>query len=126
MPPDDVSMFLERGDHGLSTRAKRNDDPGRRRSMARSKDQSRDKKSKDGQAVLPLPYMTVSPTELSYPNGHLDNHEGDGHVTMPDGGLELTDHASIPTGSTSDKMPPRDHSGRFDDEGLSIYSKADT
>ena len=30
---DDVSLLLERGDHGLSTRARGNDEPGRHRSM---------------------------------------------------------------------------------------------
>ena len=83
--------------------------------MARSKDKLRDNKSTDGQAVLTLPYMTVSPMELSYPNDHLEDHEGYGHVTRPDDGLEITDHASIPTGSTPAKMPPRDHSDIFDD-----------
>ena len=62
--PEDVSLSLERGDHGLSTRERGNDDPGRRISMARSKDKSRDEKSIDGQAVLPLPDMIVSPMEL--------------------------------------------------------------
>ena len=62
---------------------------------------------------------------MSYPNDHLEDHEGDGHVTRPDDGLELTDHASIPTGSTPAKMPPRDHSDSFDDEGPSIDPKAD-
>ena len=33
--PEDVSLLLERGDHGLSTRARRNHDPGRHRSMSR-------------------------------------------------------------------------------------------
>ena len=88
--------------------------------MARSKDKSRDKKSIDGQAVLPLTDMAVSPTELSYPNDHLENHEGDRHVNIPDIGLELTEHASTPTGSTPAKIPPRDHSDSFDDEGMSI------
>ena len=60
--------------------------------MARSKDKPRDEKSTDGQAVLPLPDMMVSPMELSYPNDHLEDHEGDGHVTIHDGGIELTDH----------------------------------
>ena len=94
--------------------------------MARSKNKSMDKKSTDGKAVLPLRDMTVSPMELSYPNDHLEYHEGDGHVTRPDEGLEPTDHASIPTGSTQDKIPPRYHSDRYDDEGLSIDTKDDT
>ena len=38
----------------------------------------------------------------------------------------LTDHESIPTGSTPAKMPPRDHSESFDNEGLSINTKSDT
>ena len=83
--------------------------------MARSKDKSRDKKSTDGKAVLPLPDMTVSPMELRYPNDHLKDHEVDVHVTTPDAGLELTDHVSIPTGSTPAKMPLRYHSDSFDD-----------
>ena len=52
--------------------------------MARSKDKSRDEKSTDGQEVLPLPDMTVSPLELSYLNDHLEDHEGDGHVNIPE------------------------------------------
>ena len=40
--PEDVSLSLERGDHELSMRARGNDNPGRRISMARSKDKSRD------------------------------------------------------------------------------------
>ena len=32
----------------------------------------------------------------------------------------------IPTGSTPAKIPPRDHSNRFDDEGTIIDPKADT
>ena len=64
--------------------------------------------------------------ELSYPNDNLDYHEWDWHVTRPDTVLELTDHASILTGSTPAKIPPRDHSDIFDDEGLSIDPKADT
>ena len=63
---------------------------------------------------------------MSYPNDHLEGHGGDGHVTRPAKGLEITEHASIPTGSTPAKMPPRDHSDRFYDEGTSIESKADT
>ena len=94
--------------------------------MARSKDKYTDKKSTDGQAVLPLLDMKVSTMELSYPNDHLEDHDGYGHVTKPNDGLELTDHLYIPTGSTPDKMPPRDHSNRFDDEGPSIDPKADT
>ena len=35
--PEDVSLSLERGDHGLSTRAKGDDESGRHRSRARSK-----------------------------------------------------------------------------------------
>ena len=93
--------------------------------MARSKDKLRDDKSTDGQAVLPLPDITVSPMEYRYPNDHLEDHEVDGHVTRPDNGLELTDYASIPTGSTPAKMPSRDQSDRFDDEGPSIEPKAD-
>ena len=61
LSPKDVSLLLERGDHGLSTRERGNNKPGRRISMARSKDKSRDEKSTDGKAVLPLPDMTVSP-----------------------------------------------------------------
>ena len=38
LSPEDVYMSLERGDRGLSTRARGNEYPGRRRSMARSKD----------------------------------------------------------------------------------------
>ena len=94
--------------------------------MARLKDKSRDEKSTDGQAVLPLPDMTVSPMELSYPNDHLEDHEGDGHVTRPDDGLDIADHASITTGITPAKTPPRDNSDSFDDEGPSINPKADT
>ena len=94
--------------------------------MARSKDKYRDKKSTDRQALLPLPDMTVSPMKLRYPNDHLEDHEGYGHVTIPNDGIELTDHAAIPTGSTPAKMPPRDHSNRFDDEGTIIDPKADT
>ena len=122
--PKDVSLLLR--DIGLSTRARENDEPGRRKLMARSKYKSRDEKSTDGQAVLPLPDMTVSPMELSYPNDHSEYHEGDGNVTRTDNGLELTDHASIPTGITPYKILPRDHSTRFDDEGTSINTKADT
>ena len=70
--------------------------------------------------------MTVSPMELSYPNDHLEDHEGYGHVTRPDDGLEITDHASIPTGSTPAKMSPWNQSESFDDEGPSINPKADT
>ena len=124
--PEDVSLSLEREDSGLSTRARGDDNPGRRISMARSKDKSRDEKSIDGQAVLPLPDMMVSPMELSYPNDYLENHEGDGHVTRPDKGIELTDHAPIPTGRTPAKMPPRYHSDIFDDEGPIIDPKDDT
>ena len=61
-------MSLERGDHELSTRVRGNDEPGRHISMARPKDKSRDEKSTDGQAVLPLLYMTLSTMGLSYPN----------------------------------------------------------
>ena len=56
--------------------------------------------------------------ELSYPNYHLEDHEVDGNVTIPDDGLELTDHASIPTVRTPAKMPPWYHSDSFYDEGL--------
>ena len=41
LSPEDVSLSLERGYHGLSTRERGNYKPGRRRSMARSKDKSR-------------------------------------------------------------------------------------
>ena len=61
MSPEDVSLSLEWGDHGLSTQARRNYDPESRRSMVRSKDKSRDEKYTDGQIFLPLPDMTVSP-----------------------------------------------------------------
>ena len=94
--------------------------------MARSKDKSRDKKSTDGKAVLPLLDMKVSTMELSYINDNLEDHEGDGHVTIPENGIELTDHKSIPTDSIPAKIPPRDHSVRFDYEGSSIDPKADT
>ena len=94
--------------------------------MARSKDKPRDEKSTDGQEFLPLPDTTVSPMELSYSNDHLEDHEGDGNVTRSYECLELTDHASIPTGSTPAKIPPRYHSDTFDDEGPSIDPKADT
>ena len=70
--------------------------------------------------------MTFSPMELSYPYYHLEDHEVDGNVTIPDDGLELTDHASIPTVRTPAKMPPWYHSDSFYDEGLSIDPKADT
>ena len=93
--------------------------------MARLKDKSRDKKSTDGQAVLPLPDMTVSPMESSYPDDHLEDHKVDGKVTILDNGLELTDHASILNGSTPDKIPPRYHSDSFHDERPSIDTKAD-
>ena len=59
--PEDVSLLLEQGDHGLSTLTRGGYKPGRRRSMTRSQDKSRDDKSTDGQAVLPLSDMTVSP-----------------------------------------------------------------
>ena len=123
--PEDVSLLLEQWDHGLSTRVRGNDKPGRRRSMARSKDKLTDEKSTYGQAVLPLPDMTVSPMELSYPNDHLEYNERDGHITRPDEGIELTEKSSIPTGSMPAKMPPQDHSDSFDDEGPSINPKAD-
>ena len=42
--------------------------------MAMSKDKSRDDKSIDGQAILPLPDMTVSHMGLSYPNDNLEDH----------------------------------------------------
>ena len=42
LPPEDISLLLEQGDHELSMRARGNDNPGRRISMARSKDKSRD------------------------------------------------------------------------------------
>ena len=48
LSPEDVSLSLERGDHGLSTWVRENDKPGRRISMARSKGKSRDEKSKYG------------------------------------------------------------------------------
>ena len=64
--------------------------------------------------------------DLSYPNDHFDDHEEDGNVTRPDDGLELTDHASIPTVSTPEKIPPQDHSEIFDDEVPSINPKVDT
>ena len=101
------------------------DEPGRRRSMARSKDKSRDEKYIDGQSVLPLLDMKVSPMQLSYNNDHLEDQEGVGHVTRPDEDIELTDHASIPTGITPAKMTPRYLSDSFDDEGPSINPKAD-
>ena len=63
--------------------------------------------------------------ELSYPNYHLENHEGYGHVTRPDNVLELTDHASIQNGSTPEKNPPQVHSDIFDDEGPSNEPKTD-
>ena len=86
-------MSLEQGDHGLSTQVRGNDEPGRRRSTSRSKDKSRDDKSTDGKAVLTLIYMMVLPMEWIYPNAHLEDHEGGGHVTRADDGLDLTDHA---------------------------------
>ena len=49
-----------------------------------------------------------------------------GVLPVGDKGLELTDHASIPTGSTPAKMPPQDQRDIFDDEGPSIEPKADT
>ena len=70
--------------------------------------------------------MTVSPMEMSYPNDHLEGHEGYGNLTKPDKGLELTDHVSIPTVSMSEKILPRYHSYSFYDEGPSINPKADT
>ena len=93
MSPEDVSVLMERGDHGLSTQARGDDEPGRRRSMDMSKDKSRDEKCTDGKAVLPLLYMKVSPMELRYPNYHLEDHEGYGPVTRPHNSLDLTDHA---------------------------------
>ena len=102
------------------------DEPGRRRSIARSKDKSRDEKYIDGQSVLPLLDMKVSPMQLSYNNDNLEDQEGVGHVTRPDEDLELTDHASIPTGITPAKMTPRYLSDSFDDEGQSINTNADT
>ena len=69
--PGDVSLLLELGDHGLSKWARGYGDPGTCRSMAKSKDKSRDEKSTDGKAFLPLPDMTVSPMEYIYPNYHL-------------------------------------------------------
>ena len=119
-------MSLEQGDRGLSIRERGNDDSGRRISMFRSKYESRDDKSTDGKEVLPLRDMTVSYMGMSYPNYHVENYEVDGHVTGPDDGLELTDHASIPTGSMPYKIPPWDHSDSFDDEGLIIDPKSDT
>ena len=35
--PEDVSLLMEQGDHGLSTRARGDDESGRHRSRARSK-----------------------------------------------------------------------------------------
>ena len=64
--PEDVSMSLEQGDHGLSTQARGDDELGRRRSM-----DLRDNESTDGQAVLSLLDMKVSPMEYIYPNDHL-------------------------------------------------------
>ena len=93
--------------------------------MARSKYKSRDKKSTYGQALLPLPDMTVSPMELSYPNDHIEDHEVDGHLTIYGNSLDITDHESIPTGSTPAKIPPWDHSNIFYDKGPSIDPKAD-
>ena len=61
LSPEDVSMSLEQGYHVLSMWVWGDDEPGRRRSMARSKDKSRDNKSTYGQAILPMPDMTVSP-----------------------------------------------------------------
>ena len=61
--PKDVSLLLERGDHGLSTRERGNNKPGRRISMARSKDKSMDEKSTYRKVALPLPDMTVSHME---------------------------------------------------------------
>ena len=119
-------MSLEQGDRGLSIRERGNDDSGRRISMFRSKYESRDEKSTDGKEVLPLRDMTVSYMGMSYPNYHVENYEVDGHVTGPDDGLDLTDHASIPTGSMPYKIPPWDHSDGFDDEGLIIDPKSDT
>ena len=86
-PPEDVSLLLERVDHGLSMWERGNDEPRRRISMDRQKDKSRDNKSTDRKAVLTLPDMLVSPMELSYTNDHLEYHEGYGHVTRPDNGL---------------------------------------
>ena len=126
MSSEDVSLFLELGEYGLLLRARGGDDSEMRGSMARSKDKLRDEKSTDGQAVLTLPDMTVSPMELSYPNDHLEYHEVYGNVTRPDKGLEFTYHSSIPTGSTPAKIPPWYHSDRFDDEGPIIDPKADT
>ena len=68
----------------------------------------------------------VSPMELRQPNDHLNDYEGDGRVTRPDNGLDTTDHASIPTGSTPSKISPWDHSDIFNDEGTSIDPKAYT
>ena len=82
--------------------------------MAMSEDKLRDEKSTDGQEVLPLPDMKVSPMELSYPNDYLEDHGRDGHVTILDKVIELTYHVSIPTVSTPVKIPPRDHSDIFD------------
>ena len=91
--PEDVSMLLEREYHGLSTQVKGDCALGRHRSMDRSKYKLRDKKSTDGQAALPLSDMTVSPMELIYPNDHLEDHEVDGNITIPDEGLEIIYHA---------------------------------
>ena len=64
--------------------------------------------------------------EYIHPNDHSEYHEGDGSATRPDDGLEITDHVSIPIGSTPDKIPPWDHSDSFDDERPIIDTKADT
>ena len=63
--------------------------------------------------------------ELSYPNYCLEYHEEDGNITRPEDGLEITDHASIPTVSTPEKMPPRYHSDSFDYKEPMIDTKAD-
>ena len=123
---EDVSLFLEQGDNCLSTRVRGGDNPGKRRSIAKSENKSRGEKSTYRQVVLPLSDLMVSPMELSYPNDHLEDHEGDGHVTRPDDGLDIADHASITTGITPAKTPPQDNSDSFDDEGPSINPKADT
>ena len=73
--PEDVSLLMERGDRELSTWSGGYDEPGRRRSISRSKDKFRDEKSTDGQVILPLLYMTFSPMEFIYPNNHLNYQE---------------------------------------------------
>ena len=125
LSPGDVYISLEQGYHGLSTRARRNDEPGRRSSISSSKYKSRDERCTDGQAFLSLPDTKVSPMELSYLNDNLEDHEGDGHITRTDGSLEFTDHTSIPTGRMPAKIPPWDQSDSLYDEGTSFDPKSD-